>query len=262
MPGERVTVDSIELSQASAVRTAQADELFSFPGRWVGGGSLILGPILIASGALLRSPFHFFAPQQLAAYQAHPTLITAAYSLYSIGSVVLCFGIIALANLIGRWNRVWAAWAGSLAVLGLFNRTFSAGVDHLAFQLVRVQNLNMAVQAVSHSYRAFHIFRYLNGAIMIGWVLLAIGAYRSGTLGWFRSVALGLMVMLPIGTLKGTEIRSLAIVGLCIALIPLGISMLRGGLPLSRRAKLWTIVVIAWSIIHAILTIRFPVLMN
>ena len=135
-------------------------------------------------------------------------------------------------------------------------------MDHLAFQLVRVQDLDTAFQAVSDSYRAFHIFRYVNGSIMIGWVLLAIGAYRSGTLGRFRSFALGLMVMLPFGTLKGTEIRSIALVGLCVALIPLGVSMLRDGPPLSRRAKLWIAAVIAWDILYVFLTIRFPVLMN
>ena len=257
-----MTVDSTEESRGHAVRTAHDGEPFRFPGRWIGGASLILGPILIASGALLRIGFHFFAPQQLAAYQAHPNQITAAYSFYSMGSVVLCFGIIALANRIGRWSPAWAAWGGCLAILGLFNRTFSAGVDHMAFQLVRVQDLDTAFQAVSDSYRAFHIFRYLNGAIMIGWVLLAIGAYRSGTLGPVRSVALGLMVMLPFGTLKGTEIRSVAIAGLCVALIPLGVAMLRDGPPLSRRAKFWTVVVITWNVLWAVLTIKFPALME
>lgn len=255
-------MDSTEAPRGRAPRTTDEGEPFRFPGRWVGGASLVLGPILIASGALLRVQFHFFAPQQLAAYEAHPTLITAAYSCYSMGSVVLCFGIIALANRIGRWSPVWAAWGGGLAILGLFNRTFSAGVDHLAFQLVRVQDLDTAFKAVSDSYRAFHIFRYLNGAIMIGWVLLEIGAYRSGTLGLVRSVALGLMVMLPFGTLKGTEIRSIAIVGLCVALIPLGLAMLRDGPPLSRRAKFWTFAVITWNVIWAILTIKFPELME
>ena len=46
-----------------------------FPGRWVGGVSLILGPVLILTGALLRIQFHFFAPQQLAAFEAHPNLL-------------------------------------------------------------------------------------------------------------------------------------------------------------------------------------------
>lgn len=257
-----MTVDSSEGSPGRADGTAHDVEPFRFPGRWVGGVSLILGPLLVACGALLRIRFHFFAPQQLAAFQAHPTLITAAYSAYALGSVVLCFGIISLANRIGRWSPVWAAWGGTLAILGLFNRTFSAGVDHLAFQLVRVQSLETAFQAVSDSYRAFHIFRYLNADIMLGWLILAIGAYRSRTLGPARSIALGLMVMLPFGTLKGTEIRSIAIAGLCVALVPLGVAMLRDGPPLSRRARSWLIALILLNVVMITLTRMFPVLMN
>lgn len=233
-----------------------------FPGRWVGGVSLILGPVLILTGALLRIQFHFFAPQQLEAFEAHPTLITAAYSCFALGSVILCFGIISLATLISSWSRVWGIWGGTLAILGLFTRTFHAGIDHLAFQLVHVQSLELAWQAVSDSYRAFHVFRNLNGAIMAGWIVLAIGAYRSGTLNLIRSIALGLMVMVPFGTLKGTEIRAIGILGLCVALVPLGITMLRNGPPLSRRAVFWIIFIIVLGLVFNILAIFFPVLRN
>jgi len=50
---------------------------FWFPGRWVGGGSLVLGPILLLIGTLLRVQFDFFLPAQLAAAKAHPGLIAA-----------------------------------------------------------------------------------------------------------------------------------------------------------------------------------------
>ncbi|QHT71958.1 hypothetical protein GXP67_09810 [Rhodocytophaga rosea] len=233
-----------------------------FPGRWVGGISLILGPVLILTGALLRIEFHFFAPQQLSAYEAHPTLITAAYSCFAVGNVVLCFGIIILATLISAWNRVWGIWGGALAISGLFTRTFHAGIDHLAFQLVDVQGMEMAWKAVSDSYRAFHIFRYFNGHIMAGWIVLSIGAYRSGTLNLYRSLALALMVMVPFGTLKGTEIRAIGILGLCVALIPLGISLLRNGPPLSRKAVFWIVAINLLGIVFVILSILFPALMN
>ncbi len=234
----------------------------AFPGSWVGGVSLILGPILILTGALLRIRFHFFAPQQLSAFEAHPNLITAAYSCFALGSVILSFGIISLAAFIAAWNRVWGIWGGTLAILGLFTRTFHAGIDHLAFQLVHVQSREMALQAVSDSYRAFHVFRNLNGAIMAGWIVLAIGAYRSGTLNLFRSIALGLMVMVPFGTLKGTEIRAIGIIGLCVALMPLGIAMLRDGPPLSRRAIFWIVVINVLGLVFNILALFFPVLRN
>ncbi len=97
---------------------------------------------------------------------------------------------------------------------------------------------------------------------MAGWVVLAIGAYRSGTLGWARALALGLMVMVPFGTLKGTEIRAIGLVGLAIALIPLGVMILRQGPPLSRRALRWTVGIIIFDMVFIVLSLRFPSLMN
>lgn len=242
--------------------TASSGASFAFPGRWIGGLALIVGPLLLLAGALLRLQFHFFFPQQLEAFAAHPTLMTAAYSAYSLGSVALAFAIITLSNRIAGWSPVWATWAGGLALIGLFNRTFSAGVDHLAFQLVRVQGVEAATAAVRDSYRVYHVFRSTNGCIMLGWLLLAVGAYRSGVLPQWRALALGLMVMLPMGTLKGTEIRSVAIVGLCVALIPLGIEILRDGPALGRRAKRWVIALIAFEILTLFLVWRFPILSN
>ena len=182
-----------------------------FPGRWMGGVCLILGPVLLLTGALLRIQFHFFAPEQLQAFEGHPNLVTAAYSTYSVGAVALGFGVLALVHRIAVWNRTWAFWGGALAVTGLFNRIFSAGVDHMAFQMVSVLGADQAFAVVSETYRAFHVFRSANPAVMLGWPVLAIGAYRAGVLGPVRAAALSLMFMLPFGTLKGTEIRSIAI---------------------------------------------------
>jgi hypothetical protein len=233
-----------------------------FPGLWVGGVCLILGPVLLLTGALLRVQFHFFAPQQLQAYEAHPNLMSAAYSCHSMGSVVLCLGILLLVHRIAAWNRTWAFWGGFFAVTGLFNRVFSAGVDHMAFMMVKVIGADEAFAVVGDSYRSFHIFRYINGNVMLGWPILAIGAYRAGVLGPVRSAALALMFVLPFGTLKGTGIRSIAILGLCAALVPLGVQTLGEAPPLSRRAKFWIIVLVLFNIAAIVLARIFPVLMN
>lgn len=129
----------------------------------------------------------------------------------------------------------------------------------MAFQLVNVQSLELATKAVSDSYHAFHIVRYFNGMMMLGWVLLAIGAYRSGIFGIIRSAALASMFFLPLGTLKGTRFESpFLILGLCIALVPLGIKVLRDGPPPSRKAIIWTIVFMVVEIIFIVLSILFP----
>lgn len=86
----------------------------------------------------------------------------------------------------------------------------------------------MATNTVAGSYGAFHVASALNGPVLFGWIILAIGAYLSGTLGLARSIALGLMSALMMGVLKGSSFTSvMAVSGLCVALVPLGIAAMR-----------------------------------
>ncbi|MEU0832356.1 hypothetical protein [Streptomyces sp. NPDC005969] len=210
-----------------------------FPGRWVGGAAMVLAPLLMLTGALLRARFHFFYPDQLAAYAQHPTLMAAAYSLFAAGSVLLWPAVAVVATRIGARSAGWGLWGGLLVISGLFARAFHAGVDHLAFQLVRSQGVESAGQAVSAGYGAFHVFSALNLAIVAGWVVLALGAWRTRVLGPVRAVALGLAAALPLGVLKGTTPLSLvALAGLCGGLVPLGCALLRQGPRPSRAAVL------------------------
>lgn len=219
-----------------------------FPGRWVGGIAMIFGPLLLFIGVILRLPFPFFFPAQLAAFQEHPTLVFVAYNSFLAGNILLWPAIVTLAGSIGVRKPGWGVWGGSLVIFGLFARTFQAGVDHLAFQLVRVQNLELATRAVADSYGAFRpIDQTLNPAVFSGWIVLAIGAYLSGTVGLFCSIALGLMAALMIGVLKGSTLVSVvATAGLCVALVPLGFKILRAGpMPGSRAAVSWFLMIAA-----------------
>jgi hypothetical protein len=201
-----------------------------FPGRWLGGVALILGPLLMLTGVLLRAGRNFFFPDQLAAYAQHPALMFTAYSCFLAGNVLLWPAVAMLAHRIGVTRPIIAVWGGALATFGLFARTFHAGVDHLAFQLVRVQDLQTATQAVADSYGAYHIISALSMAIMAGWIVLAVGAWRARVLGLPRAIALAAMSALPLGVLKGTTPLSIiAVVGLVVALVPLGMRVLREG---------------------------------
>jgi hypothetical protein len=199
-----------------------------FPGRWVGGTAMILAPLLLLAGVLLRIQFHFFFPQQLDAFDRHRALMTASYSCFLAGNILLWPAIVTLAKLIGATRPGWAVWGGSLVMFGLFARTFHAGVDHLAFQIVRLDGPQFAAKTVAGSYGAFHVVSALTATIFFGWIVLAIGVYVSGTLGLFRAIALGLMAALMIGVLKGSSMTSVvATSGLSIGLVPLGVSVLR-----------------------------------
>jgi hypothetical protein len=199
-----------------------------FPGRWLGGASLIVAPPLLLAGILLRIQFHFFFPQQLAAYRDHPLMMTAAYNCFLAGNILLWPAVLSVANIIGQRRPGWAVWSASFVIFGLFARTFHAGADYLAFQLVRIEGVEGATKTIGASYGAFHVVTALNAMILFGWILLAIGAYLSKAMGLVRSVALGLMSSLMMGVLKGTSITSvIAASGLCLAFVPLGVVVLR-----------------------------------
>lgn len=216
-----------------------------FPGRWLGGVSLILGPIFMLIGVILRSKFHFFFPDQLEAYKAHPTLLFLSYSFFIAGNVLLWPAVISLCRLISIKKPNWAVWGGSFAIFGLFARTFHAGVDHLAFQMVRILGVDTATKVMEQSYGAFHIFHSLSPLIMFGWIILAIGSYRGNVLGLIRSILLGLMSSLPLGVLKGTTPFSIvATLALCIALVPLGLRVLKDGSRPSLKKIIGSVILI------------------
>ena len=225
-------------------------EVFWFPGRWIGGTSMIIAPILLLTGGLLRLQFDFFFPQQLKAFQEYPTLIFASYSCFLAGNILLWPAIMTLSRLIGQTKPGWALWGGTFVILGLFARTFHYGINHLAFQLVKIHNLSEATKTVADAYGAFHIVSALSGAIMFGWILLGIGAYLSGILNLIQSIALGLMSTLMLGVLKGSSIASIvALTGLCIALLPLGVKVLKDGpRPTTRSVLSWIAIIIVVTI--------------
>jgi len=222
------------------------NEDFWFPGRWVGGISMVLAPILFLIGMLLRIQYHFFFPQQLQAFRDHPALIITSYNFFIVGNILLWPGIITLVRIIGKKRSQLALWGGMFVVLGLFARTFQGGINHLAFQLVNIQGLEPATKTIADSYGAFNIIATLNGTIMFGWLILALGTYLSGTLGLFRSTALGLMAALMSGVLKGTSLFTvIAATGLCIALVPLGFKVLKDGpMPGFKTVVSWTLIII------------------
>jgi hypothetical protein len=234
---------------------ASSQPLLAFPGRWVGGVTLILGPALWLLGVLLRLPFHFFFPQQLQAYHDAPARMTASYACVLFGEILTALGATTMAGLIGWTRPGWATWGGVLVVLGLFTRVFHAGIDHLAFQLVAIDGPSAATETIAKTYGAFQPISIFTPAILVGWIVLAIGAYLSRTLPLWRAIALGLTSGLMIGVLKGSTWWSVVYVsGLVIACAPLGVRVLRDGpRPRARVVAAWT------ALVGALLVLSFLV---
>ena len=206
------------------------DPVVVFPGSWLAGVSLVLGPCLLLTGVLLRLGVPFFFPDQLAAYQRQPPLIGAAYAVFLAGLIALWPGIVAVATRIGVSRPGWARWGGGLVMVGLFARVFHHGVNTFAFALVDSAGLNAAEQAVGSYYgHREWVISSLSLAVMLGWVVLALGCFLSGVLRAVPALALALMSGLMIGVLKGTTWASVVeVTGLAVAFVPLGFALLRG----------------------------------
>ncbi|GGP64750.1 hypothetical protein [Saccharothrix coeruleofusca] len=210
-----------------------------FPGRWIGSTALVLGPLLLLTGTLLRAPFPFFFPHQIAAIAEHPGLMAAAQATSTAGNVLLCPAVLVLVHHIGRTRPALAKWGGALVLCGLFERTFHAGVDQAAHRMVRHAGAERATALITESYQDLHLFSFLSFTVVSGWLVLALGAHRSRVLGTARAVALALTSLLPMGVLKGTEVLSVvATAGLCAALVPAGVRLLLDGPRPDRRSAL------------------------
>jgi len=230
-------------------RLPLVDDPFWFPGRWIGGLSLVLAPLFLLTGALIRIGINFFFPYQLEAMASQPDTIFASYSFFLAGNILLWPAILTLTTFIGRTNPAWALWGGTFVMLGLFARTFHAGIDHFALQMVPIIGVSEAKEIVSSSYGSYHVVSALNGCILFGWILLAIGSYRSKTLKLVSSICLALMAMLMMGVLKGTSVTSVvALSGLTTALVPFGVRVLSSG------ANPGWLKVASWAVAITVLT--------
>ncbi len=203
--------------------------------------------MLLLVGVLLRLGFDFFFPQQLAAFEEHPTLLSNSYNVFVAGNILLWPAIVTLATEIGKRGSSLALWGGCFTLFGLFARVFHGGIDYLAFQSVRFMGLERSTELVAESYGAFSIVSTLNGAILADWILLAIGAYRTQTLNMMSSVALALMSMLMLGVLKGSSWTSVvAVLGLVVAMVPFGVRCIRESPAMGVRGILkWLSIMLA-----------------
>ena len=233
----------------------RTNENFWIPGPLVGGIALILAPILLFAGGLLRflavelhpeevAPYadHWtFFPSQLALYQDHPALQYHGYGLCLVGLVCLWPAVLALAHLIAPKSPKLALWGAIVLIFALFGRAIWVGVELLAFQLVDIHGTASAIETIEASYvdisYGFYRFPVAIGlASFPGWILLGIGAYRSNVTGPVGALVLAVGPWLAPGVLKEIHILgTVASAVSCLVFVPLGVRMLRGSLRPKRR---------------------------
>lgn len=232
-----------------------------FPGRVIGGAALVAGPLVWWTGLLLRylglhsgafsaeqlaafSRQPFAAPSQLAAYLANPALVTAGYACFAAGALLLCPAFATLARIVAPRAPALACWGGTLLILGLFARLYDAGADQFAFHLAASQGLGPATDFVlgnyaDLSYGPWRVAVVASACRYAGMLLLAAGAFRSGTFGTGRCLILLWSGTLWGGVLKAARLPDLFEYGaLALILVPLGVLVLRDRIPDARPLRI------------------------
>ncbi|WP_043624252.1 hypothetical protein [Nonomuraea candida] len=226
-----------------------------FPGRFLGGGALVLGPLLWFAGLTLRhlagstaeftpqqrayfAAQPFAAPEQLAAYAVNPGLATAGYACYTAGAIVLCLAVVVLARVAAACSPWLARLGGAMVVVGLFSRLYWAGVDETALRLIGTLGLERTTEIVMDlyvdiSYGPWRVPVSAAFGLYLGTLLLGLAAFRAGTFGAGRLALFVFSGWLWTGVLKRSELIDGVLSGaaLCLVFVPLGIKVLRDAVP-------------------------------
>lgn len=226
-----------------------------FPGRILGGLTLLVGPLLWTSGLFMQwlarqsanlTPRElddldaeaFAAPMLLVVHSRAPELSTAGWTLLLLGIFLLIPAMICLSQITARRAPLIATLGAGLMILGLGARLFYLGMDATAFNLVERLGPGAATPLFLDGYGdlAYAFWRVpviLSLGTILGSLLIAIAAYRSRSLGLIRCMLILPAGWLGMGVLKEHEP---GFGGLCLALalVPCGVALLRNREPRSR----------------------------
>ncbi|WP_086820307.1 hypothetical protein [Allokutzneria sp. NRRL B-24872] len=229
------------------------------PGRVLGGLTLLLGPVVWLAALIVRHVAReiavftpqeqawfdrqtFDAPEQLAAYEQHPGLVTAGFVLYAVAAILMIPAVLTFGRVVAARSPRLAFWGTLLVIASLFAKGYFSGINQTAFQLVDKLGLEQATTFVLESYvdLSYGLWRvpvWVTFGALLGMALLAVGAYRVGVFGLVRC-ALLVIPGIAHGILKESALLDVAIAAIpCLALIPLGLNVLRDRVPELATAR-------------------------
>jgi len=214
--------------RATAARRAGEQ---GFPGAWVSGVCLVATPVIaVVSSALAIGAYSESGSKLAAGLAGHHARMVLALNL-NLAGVMLAFFVVAfLAQAIAASHPRLGRAGGVLTMLGLLGPAFFLGIFWGASHIVDTPaHEKVAALLIDGSNKVPTTIDNISGVCLLaGFIVLGIGAARSGLLGRGRAAALAVTCLIPFGFISGYMVIScLAFLGLAIAAVPLGVQVLR-----------------------------------
>lgn len=211
----------------------------SFPGPRLAGIACILAPILLMGGAYFLHPTDPESTSTILSYRPDASRVGLGLNLFMTGVVFAAFAGIALARLVAAKAPRIASVGGFLVVAWAASSPFFGGVQYVDVPLAGVVD-DATARAVGEA-TGFIPIPVLVGTIglLAGWTTLAVGAWRTGVFGIVQGLGLATMSLVPVAVAFAGQpaLAAVAFLGMGIALVPLGIDLVRGAAASAAEAE-------------------------
>ena len=200
----------------------------TFPGRRLAGVTMVAAPLLLFAGSLLLSSIYDAGGTELITnIDHHRSQGLLGLNAATAGTVLAALAVAGLATMIARRRPRIGRAGGALTLLGLFGPGFFLGVYFAAAHMNTIPARAAAGHALDDTQSTFHVINLTGPCLVVGLILLAVGAHRAGVLGRAQSIALAVAAVAPAGFISGVlPIAAVAWAGLSVALVPLGLRLL------------------------------------
>lgn len=201
-----------------------------FPGRTVTGLCMIIAPLLALIGSLLPiGIYHAKGVDFAAGMAAHHMRAGLAFNFAVAGMMLMIFAVVGVAQAIAAVRPRLGQAGGVIAIIGICGPLFFNGVYFGGYHLTDPSTQSIAGKMMDQAQMIpSNIINISGPALIVGFILLAIGAAKAGVLGRWQAWALGLSCIVPVGFISGfIVIAAIGYVASALALLPFGLQLLR-----------------------------------
>lgn len=201
----------------------------AFPGPATTAVCMIVAPVALAILCLLGSDIYkFHGHDFLSAMAAHHVRTQIFLNAVPIGIFMMMLAVVGLAGMAAVRQPRLARFGGAATLLGLCGPIFFVAIEFAGYQLSGPKYLSAGAYMYDQANMVPRISLNICGlGLLVGFITLAIAAYRAELLAKMPAILFGFTALLPIGFIGSVlPVSAVGFVACAVALVPLGRGLL------------------------------------